>query len=185
MSIRELDGKTPQIHPTAFVDDTALVVGDVVIGADGSLWPMSVARGDLAAIRIGDGTNVQDGTVLHVTGDSRFAPGGCPLHIGDRVTIGHNAVVHACTLGDGCLIGMGSTVLDGAVVGDGAMIAAHSLVPPAKKIEGGFLWMGSPVKKIRELTDEEREFLLFSARHYVELKNRHLRRPEAPSTPSA
>ena len=181
MGVRKFQGKTPQIHPTAFVDETALIVGDVVIGSDSSMWPMSVARGDLARIHIGDGSNVQDGTILHVTGDNRFAPGGRPVRIGSGVTIGHNVVVHACTVEDYCLIGMGSTVLDDAVIESGAMLGANSLVPPGRKIEGGFLWLGNPARKIRELTDAEKEFLVFSAQDYVRLKNQHLARDDAPA----
>lgn len=174
MTIRQYHNHKPDIHPTAFVDEAALVIGDVVVGADSSLWPMSVARGDLAEIRIGERSNIQDGSILHVTGDSRFVPHGYPLHIGSGVTVGHNVILHACTVEDDCLVGMGSTVLDGAVIRTGAMLAAGSLVPPGKTIEGGFLWLGNPARKVRELTDDERDFLLFSAQSYVDLKNTHM-----------
>ncbi|MDD9805997.1 MAG: gamma carbonic anhydrase family protein [Gammaproteobacteria bacterium] len=177
MGIRQYQNRKPRIHPTAFVDEAALVIGDVVVGADSSLWPMSVARGDLAEIRIGERSNIQDGSILHVTGDSRFVPHAWPLHIGSGVTVGHNVILHACTIEDDCLVGMGSTVLDGAVIRTGAMLAAGSLVPPGKTIEGGFLWLGNPARKVRELTGDERDFLLFSAQSYVDLKNAHMPRP--------
>ncbi len=179
MNIRKFQNHSPRIHPTAFVDEAARVIGDVAVGADSSIWPMSVVRGDLIPIRIGERSNIQDGSILHVTGDSRFVPGGHPLRIGNGVTVGHNVILHACTIEDACLVGMGSTVLDGAVVCTGAMLAANSLVSPGKTIEGGFLWLGNPARKVRELTDEEREFLLYSAQSYVNLKNAHQSSPEA------
>ncbi len=175
MRIRAYQGKTPRIHASAFVDETALVLGDVAVGADSSVWPMCAVRGDLMPIRIGARTNVQDGAVLHVTADSRFAPGGFALEIGDDVTVGHGAILHACTVRNTCLIGMHATVLDGAVVSEHAIVGANSLVPPGKHLASGFLWLGSPVKKTRPLNAEEFEFLKFSAAHYVELKNKHSR----------
>ncbi len=173
MTIRTFEQYEPQIDDSAFVDDAAVVTGNVVIGADTSVWPMCSIRGDIQSIRIGERTNIQDGSILHVTHDSEFAPGGNPLSIGDDVTVGHNAVVHACTVESMCLIGMGAVILDGAVVQTEVMVGAGSLVPPRKVLESGFLWLGSPVKKARELTDKEKEFLRYSAKHYVELKNRH------------
>ena len=173
MAIRGCQEQQPKIHASAFVDEHALVVGDVVIGADSSVWPMCAVRGDENIIRIGARTNVQDGSVLHVTGDSHFFPGGHALEIGDDVTVGHGVILHACTIESLSLIGMGSTVLDGAVVKSRAMVGANSLVSPGKQIEGGFLWLGSPAKKVRGLTDKELEYLEFSSRHYVELKNLH------------
>ena len=174
MSIRSYQGKTPQVHASAFVDTTALLLGDVTVGADSSVWPMCAGRGDVMPIHIGERTNIQDGSVMHVTSDSKFIPGGFELNIGDDVTVGHGAILHACTIEDLCLIGMRATVLDGAVVPKNAIIGAGSLVPPGKHLESGFLWLGSPVKKVRALKDEELEFLKFSAAHYVELKNKHL-----------
>jgi carbonic anhydrase/acetyltransferase-like protein (isoleucine patch superfamily) len=156
------------------VDNTALVVGRVRIGDDASLWPMAVARGDVNAIEIGARTNIQDGSVLHVTYDSHYEPGGRPLCIGDGVTVGHRVILHACTVGDYCLIGMGSVVLDGAVLQPRLMLGAGSLVSPGKELEGGFLWLGSPARKMRPLTDQELAFLEYSALHYVALKNKHL-----------
>ena len=173
MTIRNFEQFTPDIDPSAFVDEAAVVTGNVVIGAGSSVWPMCSIRGDIHTIRIGERTNIQDGSILHVTHDSEFAPGGNPLSIGNDVTVGHNAVVHACTVGDLCLVGMGAVLLDGAVVENEVMIGAGSLVPPNKVLDSGYLWLGSPVKKVRALTEKEKAFLRYSARHYVELKNRH------------
>jgi carbonic anhydrase/acetyltransferase-like protein (isoleucine patch superfamily) len=175
MTIRSFEDYTPEIAESAFVDDSAVVTGNVVIGADSSVWPMCSIRGDIHSIRIGERTNIQDGSILHVTHDSEFAPGGNALSIGDDVTVGHNAVVHACTVEDMCLIGMGSVILDGAIVRKGAMVGAGSLVSPGKEIEGGYLWLGSPARRARELTEKEKAFLQYSSSHYVDLKNRHMK----------
>jgi carbonic anhydrase/acetyltransferase-like protein (isoleucine patch superfamily) len=172
-SIRPFENHLPQIDDSAFVDDSAVVTGNVVIGADSSVWPCCSVRGDVHEIRIGASTNIQDGSVLHVTHDSEFAPGGNGLYVGDEVTVGHNVVLHACTVGDRCLIGMGSVILDGAIIEPGAMIGAGSLVSPNKTLAGGYMYLGSPARQARELTDREKAFLEYSAQHYVELKNRH------------
>lgn len=172
-NIRRFESYNPQIDKTVFVDESAVVTGNVIIGEDSSVWPCCSIRGDIHSITIGARTNIQDGSVLHVTHDSEYAPGGNKLTIGNEVTVGHNVVLHACTIEDLCLIGMGSVVLDGSVVQSGAMVGAGSLVPPNKVLEGGFMWLGNPVKKVRELSDKEKAFLSYSARHYVELKNRH------------
>jgi carbonic anhydrase/acetyltransferase-like protein (isoleucine patch superfamily) len=173
MSIRDFENITPDIAASAWVDDTALVVGDVRLAEDVSLWPMVVARGDVNSITVGARTNIQDGTVLHVSHDSEFAPGGFPLAIGADVTVGHQAILHGCVVEDGCLIGMAATVMDGAIVHSGAMVGAGSLVPPGQEIEGGYLWVGTPARRVRPLREQEQDFLCYSARHYVELKNRH------------
>ena len=175
MNIRTHQGKTPQIHPSAFVDEAATVIGDVTIGADCSVWPAATVRGDLMPIHIGKCSNIQDGAVLHVTSDSKFVPGGLPLEIGDNVTVGHGAILHACSVKDLSLIGMNATILDGAVVSKNVIVGANSLVPSNKHLDEGFLWLGSPVKKIRPLKDEEIEFLVFSAANYVEQKNKYLK----------
>jgi len=172
-NIRSFEGFTPQIDKAVFIDESSVVTGNVTIGEDSSVWPCCSIRGDIHSITIGARTNIQDGCILHVTHDSEYAPGGFKLTIGNEVTVGHNVVLHACTVEDLCLIGMGSVVLDGAVVKSGAMIGAGSLVPPNKVLEGGFMWLGSPVKKARELTDKEKTFLKYSAQQYVKLKNRH------------
>lgn len=173
MAIRNFENKSPDIHPSAYIDETAVVIGDVTIGEDSSLWPMTVARGDVQSIKIGAQTNIQDGCILHVSHDSKYAPGGFALTVGDDVTVGHRVTLHACTVGNNCLIGMSATIMDGAVLGDNIIIGAASLVPTGKKLESGYLYMGSPVKQIRELTDKELEFLKYSAKHYSLLKDQH------------
>ena len=171
--IRTFESWTPQLAATAWVDATAVVVGDVELGEDVSVWPTTVVRGDVNFIRVGARTNIQDGTVVHVAHAGGMNPTGYPTLIGEDVTIGHRAVVHACTVGDTCLIGMGAIIMDGAVLGAESMVAAGALIPPGKELPGGYLYVGSPAKAQRELTEDEREFLQYSARHYVELKNRH------------
>jgi len=174
-NIRDFENFSPKIDKTAFVDDSAVVTGNVVIAADSSVWPCCSVRGDIHSITIGSRSNIQDGSILHVTHDSEYAPGGFRLTVGDDVTIGHNVVLHACSIENLCLIGMGSVVLDGSIVQSGAMVGAGSLVPPNKILQGGFMWLGSPVKKVRELTEKEKNFLTYSAQQYVKLKNRHSR----------
>ena len=174
MTIRSFQNREPLLGKNVYVDEAAVVIGDVTVGDDASLWPMSVARGDVHKIVIGSRTNIQDGSVLHVTSDNEFTPGGFCLTVGDDVTVGHGVILHACTIENLVLVGMGSTVLDGAVVHSHVMIGAGSLVSPGKELESGFLYLGSPAKKIRPLKDKERAYLEFSARHYVELKNKHL-----------
>ncbi len=173
MAIRSFNGMTPRIASSAYVDETALVIGEVSIAEDASLWPMTVARGDVQRITIGARSNIQDGSVLHVTQDNAFNPGGFALTIGADVTVGHGAILHACTIEDLVLVGMGATVLDGAVVHSRAMIGAGALVTPGKVLEGGYLYLGSPAKQARRLSDQELAYLEFSARHYVALKNQH------------
>ncbi|HHQ41429.1 MAG TPA: gamma carbonic anhydrase family protein [Chromatiales bacterium] len=173
MAIRPFGGVRPRIAPDAWVDETALVVGDVEIGPQSSLWPMVVARGDVHWIRIGARTNVQDGSVLHVTHAGERTGEGHPLRIGDEVTVGHRAVLHGCTVGDRCLIGMGAVVMDGAEIGPESIVAAGALVPPGRRLEGGWLWVGSPVERRRPLRADEREWLAYSAAHYVALARRH------------
>ena len=174
MSIRTFDNIAPQIADSAYVDEAALVIGAVRIDEDVSLWPMVVARGDVNTIEIGARTNIQDGTILHVSYDSEFMPGGFSLSIGADVTVAHQALLHGCTIEDRCLVGMAATVMDGAILRSGAILGAGSLVPPGRELEGGFLWVGSPARKVRPLSKEEDAYLDFSSRHYVELKNRHI-----------
>jgi len=174
MNIRPYLDALPRLGDNVYVDPAALVIGDVVLGDDASLWPFAVARGDVHYIRIGARTNVQDGAVLHVTHDGDFTPGGFPLIIGDDVTIGHGAIVHACTVKEACLIGMNATVLDGAVVNRHSLIAAGAVVTPGKVVGEGELWVGNPARRMRALSNEEIERLYYSARHYVKLKNQYL-----------
>ena len=173
MTIRTFQTHIPKIHKTAYVDPTALVIGQVVMGADSSIWPMSVVRGDINTITIGERTNIQDGSILHVSHDGEYSPGGASMMIGDDVTVGHSVVLHACTLMDCCLIGIGSVILDHAVVHKHAMVGAGSLVTNGKELEGGYLWMGRPAKKVRELSEKEIEYLSYSANHYVKVKQMH------------
>jgi carbonic anhydrase/acetyltransferase-like protein (isoleucine patch superfamily) len=173
MTIREFNGKTPDISDSAYIDETALIIGDVTIGEDSSIWPMTVVRGDVQKITIGKRTNIQDACVCHVTHDGEYTPGGFPLTIGDGVTAGHRATLHACTIGDYCLIGMSATIMDGAVLGDRLIIGAGGLVPTGKKLEGGYLYVGTPVKQVRKLNEEELNSLEYSAKHYSHLKDNH------------
>lgn len=156
------------------VDSTAVVIGDVELGDDSSVWPLTVIRGDMHHIRIGARTSVQDGSVLHITHASKFNPDGFPLLIGDDVTIGHQAMLHGCTIGNRVLVGMKATIMDGAVVEDEVIVGANSLVPPGKRLESGFVYAGSPAKKMRPLTAKEREFFVYSAQNYVRLKDDYL-----------
>jgi len=173
MAIRAYKDKNPVIGKNTYVDPAATVIGDVEIGSDCSLWPATVVRGDVYHIRIGNNTNIQDGSVLHVTHYGKFGK-GLPLILGNNVTIGHGVILHACTISDSCLVGMHSTVLDEVVVEPYVMIGAGSLVPPGKILASGYMYFGNPVKKVRPLTDEEKTFLDYSAKHYVELKNEYL-----------
>ena len=172
-NIRPFGGKQPQLHPSTWIDPTALVIGDVQLDGDSSVWPMAVLRGDVQGIRIGRACNIQDGAVLHVSHDSRYCPGGLPLVMGDGITVGHQAVLHACEVGDHCLVGIGARVLDGAVIGAYSILGAGALVPPGKHLDGGGLWVGAPAKRVRSLSDSEREHLEYSAAHYVKLARKH------------
>ncbi len=173
-AVRPFQGHTPKLGAKVFVDPSAVVIGDVEIGEDSSVWPCTVIRGDMHRIRIGARTSVQDGSVLHITHASDFNPAGHPLLIGDDVTVGHSVCLHGCHIGNRVLIGIGSTVLDGAVVEDDVVIGAGSLVPPGKRLESGFLYMGSPVKQVRPLKEAERSFFQYSAGNYVKLKDAYL-----------
>jgi len=174
MSIRSFQQHTPKLGARVFVDPTAVVLGDVEIGEDSSVWPLTVIRGDMHRIRIGARSSIQDGSVLHITHPGPYNPDGFPLTIGDEVTVGHKVTLHGCTLGSRILVGMGSIVMDGAVVEDEVIIAAGSLVPPGKRLESGYLYVGSPVKQARPLTDKERSFFAYTAGNYVRLKDGYL-----------
>ena len=174
MSIRAFNDKHPKLGTAAFIDDSAVVIGDVSLGDDVSIWPAAVVRGDVESIKIGNATNVQDGSVLHVSHFGKFTDKGHPLTIGKGVTIGHRAVVHGCTIGDYCLIGIGAIIMDDAIIEDYVMLGAGALVPPGKVLESGYLYVGSPARQSRALTDSEKEFLEYSSHHYVHLKNEYL-----------
>ena len=173
-SVRSYQGKTPALNKGVFVDRSAVVIGDVELGEDSSVWPLTVIRGDMHKIRIGKRTSVQDGSVLHITHASDFNPGGYPLIIGDDVTIGHQAMLHGCTIGNQVLIGMKAMVMDGVVIEDKVIVAAGALVPPGKVLESGFMYVGSPAKKARPLTEKELRFFPYTAANYVKLKDKHL-----------
>lgn len=173
MAIRDFEDHLPDIHPTSYIDDKALVIGDVTIGEHCSVWPFTVIRGDVNSIKIGNNTNIQDNSVLHVTHDGPYNPGGFNLQIGDDVTVGHRVILHGCHIGNHCLIGMGSTIMDGVKIEANTIIGAGSLVTPNKTLEPGYLWLGSPAQKVRKLTDEEIKSIAYSAQHYVKLKSRH------------
>ena len=161
-----------------YVDPAATCIGDVVLGDDVSLWPGTVVRGDVNFIRIGARTNIQDGTVIHVSHDGPHARlGGFATVIGEDVTIGHKAIIHACRIEDAVLIGMGAMLLDGVVVRKHAFVGAGALVTPGKEVGPGELWLGNPARKARMLTDAEIEALYYSAAHYVRLKDEYLSAP--------
>lgn len=179
MTIRKFDDKYPRIGNSVYIDDSAVVIGDVTLGDDVSIWPATVVRGDVERIRIGEGTNVQDGAVLHVSHAGHFSPQGHPLTIGKGVTIGHRAVVHACTVGNYCLIGVGAIIMDDAVLEDYVMLGAGALVPPGKVLESGYLYVGAPARQARPLKESEKEFLEYSYQHYMQLKDQYLKQAKA------
>lgn len=173
MNTREFEGKTPRIGANVFIDPTALVIGDVTIGDQSSVWPMTVIRGDIHRIRIGARSSIQDNSVLHVTHAGPYNPGGYPLTIGDEVTVGHRVTLHGCTLGNRILVGMSSIIMDGAVVEDEVVIGAGSLVTERKVLKSGWLYMGRPARAVRVLTDSERTYFEYTANRYVELAARY------------
>ena len=179
MNIRPFRNKTPRLGARVWVDPGAIIIGDAQLGDDSSVWPGAVIRADMHFIEIGARVSVQDNAVLHITHDSHFNPGGFALTIGDDVTIAHQATLHGCHIGERVMIGMQAMVMDGASIGDDSIIAAGSLVPPGKKLEGGYLYRGRPAKAVRPLTDEEREFLPYVAGNYVRLKDQYLAEAEA------
>lgn len=165
-------GKYPRIAPDAFIAPTAVIIGDVEIGPRASIWFGCVLRGDTNSIRVGAGTNIQDGTIVHCNhvpaGGDPEAP-GYRTTIGAGITVGHMAMLHACTLEDGCFIGMRSAVIDGAVVESRGMVAAGAMITPFKRVKEGELWAGSPAKLMRRLTPEEIAGFAYSAEHYAQL----------------
>ncbi|TVQ37314.1 MAG: gamma carbonic anhydrase family protein [Wenzhouxiangella sp.] len=164
----------PVLAEKVWIDPAATVIGQVSLAEDVSVWPNVVLRGDVNRIEVGARTNIQDGTICHVTHDGPYSPGGFPLVLGEDITVGHAAILHACTIGDRCLIGMGALVMDGVKIGDDVMLAAGSLVSPGKVLESGWLYRGRPAEAVRRLTDKELDMLRYSAAHYVRLKDRYL-----------
>jgi carbonic anhydrase/acetyltransferase-like protein (isoleucine patch superfamily) len=175
MAIRPYQGTTPTIAASAYVDEQAAVIGDVTIGEDSSVWPMCSIRGDVNAVRIGARTSIQDGSVIHVTHRHAARPEGHATVIGDEVTVGHKVILHGCTIEHRCLIGMGSLILDGAVIRSQVLLGAGSLVTEGKELEGGYLWLGQPARRVRPLTEQELQWFAYSAQHYVKLKHDYRR----------
>jgi len=172
-NVRSFQGIEPQIGANAWIDRTAVLIGDVRVGQDASIWPHAVLRADIHRIEIGAGTNIQDGCVLHVSHDSRFLPGGAPTIVGERVTVGHHAVLHGCEIGALCLIGIGARVLDRAVLEPRCMLGAGALVPHGQVLEGGYLYVGVPAKRARPLSAQEFDYLEYAAEHYIQLALQH------------
>ncbi|AHE67974.1 gamma carbonic anhydrase family protein [Legionella oakridgensis] len=170
-SIRSYQDKYPILGQRVYIDPQAVIIGDVTIGDEVSIWPMAVIRGDVNTIHIGNSCNIQDGATLHVTHPGPYTADGHPLILGEGVTVGHQAVLHGCRIGNYCLIGIGTIVLDGAYIEDHVMIAAGSLVPPGKQLKTGYLYLGNPARAIRPLTTKELSHLEYSAQHYIRLKN--------------
>ncbi|WP_199886108.1 gamma carbonic anhydrase family protein [Pseudoalteromonas sp. T1lg23B] len=172
--LRSYKGIKPKLAEGVYVDTSSVLVGDITLGKDSSIWPLVAARGDVNYIKIGERTNVQDGSVLHLTRATKSNPKGYPLIIGDDVTIGHKVMLHGCTLGNRILVGMGAIVMDNVTVEDDVIIGGGALVPPNKTLESGHLYVGSPAKKSRPLSDDELAFLKISAQNYVQLKDEYL-----------
>lgn len=174
MAIRHFQQTTPTLGQRVFIDPTAVILGDVTLGDDCSVWPLVVIRGDMHRISIGSRCSIQDGSVLHITHASDYNPGGFPLQIGSDVTVGHKALLHGCTIEDNVLIGMGAIVMDGAHIESEIILGAGSLVPPGNRLESGFVYAGSPAKRIRPLSDKEKTFFGYTAANYVRLKDQHI-----------
>ncbi|KJV40513.1 gamma carbonic anhydrase family protein [Acinetobacter brisouii] len=168
-NIRPYLEHTPQIDDSCYIDTMSVVIGDVQLAENVSVWPFAVIRGDVNSIQIGKNSNVQDHCMLHVSHKKPSKPNGSPLIIGEDVTIGHHVTLHGCTIGNRVLVGINTVILDDVIVEDDVMIGAGSLVPPRKRLESGYLYVGSPIQKVRPLTDEEKAFLAYSAQHYVKV----------------
>jgi carbonic anhydrase/acetyltransferase-like protein (isoleucine patch superfamily) len=174
-ALRTFNQISPTLGQRVYIDPACTVIGDVTIGDDSSIWPYTVIRGDVNFIRIGARSNIQDGTIIHVSHDGPHGkPIGFATIIGDDVTIGHGAIIHACSIGNACLIGMGAIVLDGAVLENNSFVAAGAVIPPGKTVRSGELWLGNPAKCARKLNEKEIEQLYYSAAHYVRLKDKYL-----------
>ena len=173
-AIRPYQETSPKLGERVFVDPSSVVLGDVVLGDDCSVWPLTTIRGDMHRIRIGDRCSIQDGSVLHITHAGPYNPDGFPLIIGDDVTIGHKALLHGCTIQDRILIGMGAIVMDGAIIESEVILGAGSIVPPGKILKSGYLYRGSPAKEARPLTEQEISFFTYTAANYVRLKDKHI-----------
>ena len=178
-SLRSFQGRRPQLGERVLIDPSAVVLGDVSLGDDVSVWPQVAIRGDMHRITVGPRTSIQDSSVLHITHAGPYNPDGYPLTIGSDVTIGHGAILHGCTVGDCVLVGMGAIVMDGAVVEDHVVIAAGALVTPGKTLRSGYLYAGSPAREMRQLSQGEMDYFVYSANNYVKLKDQHIAALEA------
>lgn len=174
MTTRSFNNISPKFDNTVFIDESAVIVGEVDLGSSCSIWPLVAARGDVNFIKIGKRTNIQDGTVLHVSRPTKNNTNGFPLIIGDDVTVGHKCMLHGCVIGNRVLVGMGAIVMDGVEVGDDVIIGAGALVTPNKKLESGYLYVGNPAVQKRPLNDSEKAFLVESAKNYVRLKDMYM-----------
>jgi carbonic anhydrase/acetyltransferase-like protein (isoleucine patch superfamily) len=172
--IHPYQGFLPQLGDNVYVHPSACVIGDVVLDDDVSVWPGAVIRGDVNHIRIGSGSNIQDGSVLHVSHKSSWDPEGAPLLIGNNVTVGHRVILHGCSIADECLIGMGSIVMDKVVIEPRVLLGGGSLVPEGRVLESGYLYLGSPARRVRPLSERELAHFLYSAQHYIRLKNNYM-----------
>lgn len=172
--VRTFEGHSPNLGKRVFIDPSAVVIGDVSIGDDSSIWPNTTVRGDMHRIQIGARSSIQDNSVLHITHAGPYNPNGYPLTIGDEVTVAHSVTLHGCTIGNRVLIGMGTIVMDGAVIADNVVVGANSLVPPGKHLASGWLYVGSPAKAIRELSEGDLSYFSYSANNYAKLKDRHI-----------
>lgn len=173
-NLRSYKGMSPQLGERVRVDSSSVVIGDVRLADDVAIWPLVAIRGDVNRVTIGKRSNIQDGCVLHVTHKSAAKPEGHPLVIGEDVTVGHKVMLHGCRIGNRVMVGMGTIVLDGVVIEDDVMIGAGSLVAPGKRLESGHLYLGSPARKVRPLTEAEIAGLLYSANNYVGWKDDYL-----------
>jgi len=173
MTIRTFNNITPTLGENVYIDEQAAVIGDVHIGDECSVWPFTSIRGDVNKIRIGNRTNIQDNSTIHVSHDSDYLPGGAATIIGDDVTVGHQVILHGCIIGNRCLIGMGSIIMDKVTIEDDVIVGAGSLVTQDRTLESGYLYIGRPAKRLRALSEEEKEYLKYSAQHYVKLKNKY------------
>lgn len=174
INVRPFQTQWPNLGEGIYIDPTATVIGAVTLGKDVSVWPMSVIRGDVNTITIGDGCNIQDGSILHATHDGPYSPGGRPLLLGAGITVGHKTILHACTIDDYCLIGMGSIILDGVHIENHVIIGAGSVVTSGKRLQSGYLYVGTPAQIVRKLTAREQEQLHYSKNYYIDLKNQYL-----------
>lgn len=177
MAIENYRDFTPQVGRDVFIHPTATVIGDVAIGDQGSIWPNVVVRGDVNSIRIGPRSNIQDGSILHVSHRRASDPGGAPLSIGRDVSVGHGVILHGCTIHDECLIGMGALVMDKAVLEPRVLLGAGSLVSEGQVLQSGWLYLGRPARQVRPLTPEELDYFAYLAEGYVKLAGDYLSSP--------